>query len=312
VESLNDGSTHRVTVESLGLNVESNWTHVPHGYKNEPEMIKELMNRVAKQEADKKEKVNKKVKHLGGGVVLIEDLLDADTIDSIDFSLIEASIIPSGYTQIDGEDYMEGGYHVPKEDMPTMPVRYYENAHNIDLYRLLEEAAYCAALEYCKIFPSAVENITSIAAKHFVKYLPGNFMGVHSDCTLSYKNGTAEPSSIAAIGTTVSMSIILNDKFAGGEMAFRIPGISISPKAGSAIIYPSNYMGAHEVLRVTSGVRWVFLAFLYHGDKSFTINPEMERYAERYEWTMNFRKVVRDFFKKNDENNLNMCQQKVL
>ena len=42
VESLNDGSTHRVTVESLGVNVESNWTHVPHGYKDEPEMIKDI------------------------------------------------------------------------------------------------------------------------------------------------------------------------------------------------------------------------------------------------------------------------------
>ena len=59
VESLNDGSTHRVTVESLGVNVESNWTHVPQGYKNESELIKQLMNRVAKQEADKKEQVDK-------------------------------------------------------------------------------------------------------------------------------------------------------------------------------------------------------------------------------------------------------------
>ena len=53
------GFTHRVTVESLGVNVESNWTHVPEGYKDEPEMIKKLMKRVAKQEADIKEKVDK-------------------------------------------------------------------------------------------------------------------------------------------------------------------------------------------------------------------------------------------------------------
>ena len=59
VESLNVGSTHRVTVESLGVNVESNWTHVPHGYKDEPEMIKKLMDRITKHEADVKEKVNK-------------------------------------------------------------------------------------------------------------------------------------------------------------------------------------------------------------------------------------------------------------
>ena len=57
--NLKVGFTHRVTVESLGVNVESNWTHVPEGYKNEPELIKQLMNRVAKQEADKKEQVYK-------------------------------------------------------------------------------------------------------------------------------------------------------------------------------------------------------------------------------------------------------------
>lgn len=39
--------------------MESNWTHVPQGYKNEPELIKQLMNTVAKQEADKKEQVYK-------------------------------------------------------------------------------------------------------------------------------------------------------------------------------------------------------------------------------------------------------------
>jgi hypothetical protein len=56
VESLNDGSTHRVTVESLGVNVESNWTHVPQGYKHELEMIKKLIDTTTKHEADVKEK----------------------------------------------------------------------------------------------------------------------------------------------------------------------------------------------------------------------------------------------------------------
>jgi hypothetical protein len=64
VESLNVDSTHRVTVESLGVNVESNWTHVPHGYKDEPEMIKKLMDRIAKHEADVKEATQAQ-KHAG-------------------------------------------------------------------------------------------------------------------------------------------------------------------------------------------------------------------------------------------------------
>jgi hypothetical protein len=39
--------------------MESNWTHVPHGYKNEPEMIKKLYDKIMKQEIQMQEKVNK-------------------------------------------------------------------------------------------------------------------------------------------------------------------------------------------------------------------------------------------------------------
>jgi hypothetical protein len=108
------------------------------------------------------------------------------------------------------------------------------------------------------------------------------------------------------------MSIILNDTFTGGEMNFKLWDINVSPKAGSALLYPSNYIGAHEVSEVTSGVRWVFLGFLYHGDRSFTINPEIEKYSERYEWTTKFRQILTDFFKHHKKGNLNRCQKKVL
>jgi len=253
-----------------------------------------------------------KVKHLGGGVVLIEDLLDSDTLASIDFSLIETNCTPVGYKKIDGKDYMEGGYYVPEEDLITMPIRYMQDIDKLACYQAVDDAAYTAALEYCKIFPIAAENITSFGSKHFVKYFPGGLMGVHSDSTISYKDGTVEPTFINSIGNTVSMSIILNDTFTGGEINFKLWDISVSPKAGSALLYPSNYMGAHEVLEVTSGVRWVFLGFLFHGDRSFSVNPEMEKYSEKYEWTIKFRQILRDFFKHSKEGNLNTCQQKVL
>ena len=259
-----------------------------------------------------------KVKHLGGGVVLIEDLLDSDTLASIDFSLIETNCTPVGYEKIDGKDYMEGGYYIPEHDLITMPIRYMQDIDKFDFYQAIDNAAYTAALEYCKIFPAAAENITSFGSKHFVKYLPGGLMGVHSDSTISYKDGTVEPTFINSIGNTVSMSIILNDTFTGGEINFKLWDINISPKPGSALLYPSNYIGAHEVLEVTSGVRWVFLAFLFHGDRSFSVNPEMERYSERYQWTMNFRQILRDFFKSDGEDTLNpthtlnTCQKKVV
>jgi len=252
------------------------------------------------------------VKHLGGGVVLIEDLLDAETLGSINFGLIESSCTPVGYKKIDGKDYMEGGYYIPEEDLITMPIRYMQDIEKFDFYQAVEDAAYIAAVEYCKIFPAAAENITGFSSKHFVKYLPGSFMGPHSDCSISYKDETLEPKVINSIGNTVSMSIILNDTFTGGEMNFKLWDINVSPKAGSALLYPSNYIGAHEVSEVTSGVRWVFLGFLYHGDRSFTINPEIEKYSERYEWTTKFRQILTDFFKYHKKGNLNRCQKKVL
>jgi hypothetical protein len=259
-----------------------------------------------------------KVKHLGGGVVLIEDLLDAETLKSIDFGLIESSCTPIGYKKIDGKDYMEGGYYIPEKDLITMPIRYMQGIDKFDFYQAIDNAAYIAAVEYCKIFPIATENITSFNSKHFVKYLPGGVMGTHSDASISYKEGTLEPASISSIGNTVSMSIILNDEFIGGKMNFKLWDIGISPKPGSALLYPSNYIGAHEVEFVTAGVRWVFLAFLSHGDKSFTVNPELERYSERYEWTMKFRQYIRDYYNQIGSDsldhigNLNFCQKKVI
>ena len=252
------------------------------------------------------------VKHLGGGVVLIEDLLDAETLGLINFASIEANCTPVGYKKIDGKDYMEGGYYIPEEDLITMPIRYMQEIEKLAFYQEIDNAAYTAALEYCKIFPAAAENITGFSSKHFVKYLPGSFMGPHSDCSISYKDETLEPKVINSIGNTVSMSIILNDTFTGGEMNFKLWDINVSPKAGSALLYPSNYIGAHEVSEVTSGVRWVFLGFLYHGDRSFTINPEIEKYSERYEWTTKFRQILTDFFKHHKKGNLNRCQKKVL
>jgi hypothetical protein len=256
-----------------------------------------------------------KVKHLGGGVVLIEDLLDAETLSLINFTSIEANCTPVGYKKIDGKDYMEGGYYIPEKGLITMPIRYMQDVDKLDYYQAVNDAAYTAAIEYCKIFPAAAENITSFSSKHFVKYLPGSSMGPHSDCSISYKDETLEPKVISSIGNTVSMSIILNDTFTGGGMNFKLWDISVSPKAGSALLYPSNYIGTHEVLEVTSGVRWVFLGFLYHGDKSFTINPDIEKYSKRYEWTMKFRQNIRNFFDQNNinsEHSLNRCQQKVI
>jgi len=260
------------------------------------------------------------VKHLGGGIVLMEDLLSKEELDSINLDLVVEKCPVQGFKAVGEKLFLEGGYEIKdqQEDIPSFASRYSENIESLPFYPTVDEAMYRGVVEYCKIFPVAVESITNCVGRHFIKYVSGNFMGPHSDSSLSYKHGTVEPTSAIALGNTVTVSIILNDQFEGGSILFNTWGIKAEPKAGSALYYPSNYIGSHEVKEVTSGVRWAYLAFYAHGDRTFTSNAAFEKYPERYEWTMKFREDIKkaceqDGLIKEDVDilNLNRLQRKV-
>ena len=57
----------------------------------------------------------------------------------------------------------------------------------------------------------------------------------------------------------VSMSILLNDNFEGGEFEF-YPNIKLMPKTGDAIIFPSYIL--HRVAPVTRGTRYSLVAWM--------------------------------------------------
>ena len=170
---------------------------------------------------------------------------------------------------------------------------------------------YRGAIDYCKLFPVAAESITDYTGRHFIKYLSGGLMGTHSDTSLGYKPDSIEPTSTVALGNTITASIILNDSFTGGGIRFSAWDLEVYPKPGSALFYPSNYIGAHEVLEITSGTRWAFLAFFSHGDRTYVSSAENNHYPKRYEWTMKFRQDIRERMGTN-HTNLNPWQEKVL
>jgi hypothetical protein len=59
----------------------------------------------------------------------------------------------------------------------------------------------------------------------------------------------------------MSAVLYLNDDVEGGELNFPNQGITIKPKAGSAIVFPSVEPFLHESLQVTSGVKYIVPAF---------------------------------------------------
>lgn len=252
------------------------------------------------------------IKHLGNGVVLIENLLSKEDLDLIDLGLIENTCPVQGYRNVDKKTFLEGGYQIDLEkDSSNIPSRFKDNIESLPFFEIIDQRLYSGIVEYCKIFPSAVECITNCVGKHFVKYTVGNLMGCHCDCTLAYKEGTLQPNATTApIGNTVTVSIALNDDFEGGNIIFNISGVEVRIKAGSAVYYPSSYIGAHQVKPVTSGVRWVFLAFYSHGDTTYISDFNAEKHPERYEWMMKLRKDIKNGLKK-EEDNLNSLQKKV-
>jgi predicted 2-oxoglutarate/Fe(II)-dependent dioxygenase YbiX len=51
----------------------------------------------------------------------------------------------------------------------------------------------------------------------------------------------------------------LNDDYEGGEITFTSVGsggITIKPEAGSAVFFPSNFVGSHTISEVKNGTRY--------------------------------------------------------
>lgn len=206
------------------------------------------------------------IRHLGNGVIYIENLIDSIP-ESFKTNLdeVSASIAPQAYSTVGEKTVNGGGYEMSSEEKNRSPERFTNLSNNISFAKELSDLAYLGLIEYLKVFPIAIECITARCGGHLIKYTEGQEMGPHSDCALPYRSGTLEPLSLSPLGNTLTSAIFLNDEYTGGNVLFRIWGIMVKPKAGSMLIYPSSFIGCHEVATVESGVRWVFLERFYQG-----------------------------------------------
>ena len=76
---------------------------------------------------------------------------------------------------------------------------------------------------------------------------------------LRYQEGqfyTSHTDSFAEDHREVSCSFVLNDNFDGGEFAFFEQELKYKIPKGSALMFPSNFMYPHEVMKVTNGIRY--------------------------------------------------------
>lgn len=212
-------------------------------------------------------------KHLGHGVVLFEN---AFTVDEELVSRYMAYLRSTNEevhffdTDDSSETVNTSGYSFKKNEINLAPERFIRTVTTdtpqefVDLIKLYEDTLYSCVVLYCKMFPVAVEAITWRSRGSIATYKNGQHIGCHSDSSIPCAVGEV-PDNQIALHTTLTASLVMNNEFVGGEIGFRAWGKVVHIGAGSILYYPSTYIGAHEVLPVTSGERIVYLQRFCHG-----------------------------------------------
>jgi hypothetical protein len=232
--------------------------------------------------------------HLGGGVVLYKDAFNLDWDWMRNFcqdTLLEErkSMYAPGVDPITGEDgYInKSNYFFKKDSLDCMPWRgslIHQNSDNRvqDTIDYLEEVKDECLQDYLHKFPLAGKCVWWRIRGHIVSYPKGSFLGLHADIQTEYEFGKPHPKDQLATRNVVSVVAYLNDcvdneddvdetNFTGGLHYFNYLDITIKPQKGSIILFPSNYVAAHEVQPITAGTRYSYLGWYCQG----TPNPEV-------------------------------------
>lgn len=93
------------------------------------------------------------------------------------------------------------------------------------------------------------------------EYYPGSALAAHSD---NYGYVKKDGGKVEPLFTII---LYLNDDYVGGEVDFIHDDFIFKPKAGSAIMFPSNKQ--HQVLEVKSGIRRMVQTYVYEHERSY-------------------------------------------
>lgn len=230
-----------------------------------------------------------KSKHIGMGVVICEDVIDIDQ----DFLFEYINWIRKNqedtftYHEENGVKYAinKAGFKFSLEDVQKAPQRFLDTKGRqlnievpkkyIDFIDSLENAVYDALIEYCCYFPDAATTSWWRPSGHIVGYENGQGIGKHCDDQIPYEWGKPVTNKVSMHNSS-SINLYLNDcvdseeqlneyNYTGGEIHFPNVPATWKPKIGSVAIYPSSYVGRHEVFPVSAGQRYAYLSIACYG-----------------------------------------------
>ena len=126
-----------------------------------------------------------------------------------------------------------------------------------EMSKKLEEAVATCFMEI--VVPKYQCEFKSYEPVQFLGYPPGGHYKAHNDGeTFNYETRKWEP----IMPRDVSFLFYLNDQYGGGELEFPELGLTIKPKKGMMIAFPSYKEFTHKVHPVTWGHRYSFVSWV--------------------------------------------------
>ena len=230
-----------------------------------------------------------KIKDIGAGLCIIEDAFDIDQefLHNYIAWLKQQEEDTFTYIEEDGKRYAlnKTGFKFDVDSISMAPERFVDPLCKLSdrkpteeqqqLIHDLEDLAYKSLVEYCKIYTEASTVCWWRSAGHIATYANGQGIGQHCDDQIPYEYGNHPNNEYPKHGN-VSINIYLNDgveseeeldgtNFIGGNIFFKHAKYTHVPKAGTIAIYPTNYVGTHEVYPVTKGKRIAYLSAISYG-----------------------------------------------
>lgn len=117
-----------------------------------------------------------------------------------------------------------------------------------NIHNSMFELVHSAVSGYVKLF-HITEDMVFGEPLSLLKYDEGEEFKSHHD------GGTATARSVSAL-------LYLNDDYEGGELEFVHFDIKFKPKAGSLVLFPSNFAYEHIAHPVSSGLKYVVATFI--------------------------------------------------
>jgi hypothetical protein len=238
----------------------------------------------------------REIQNLGGGTVLFKNAIPVPQkriITLID-ELSEESLNRQ-YEYVEDENgkivhaINKSGFIYQLDSIAKNPIRI---QNLIDpFFWECENVIYKCLLEYIELFPAVLQCLWWKSEGHVLKYQTGSSLGFHCDNDVNYRYGQMPPFEHAT-RNVVSALVYINSNcddsdcdeysFTGGCMEIPYSGITIKPKSGDVLLMPANYLGAHEIMQVTSGSRYSYLSWFAQGSPDIQkgISPE---YPTTYE-----------------------------